>query len=302
MKIFFVLLIMVQTVCTATIPPSPIRPIYMPIHIVKKDLGFTIDTNDKYWIAQKQLYDQLQVDASMDTSIAIHTFRLMTNTVSRFKWLSEIENHIVMGDYTTANTLLSYPIDSFVNTSVDTITGVRIADTTAADLVVSNYVAYYKLLLKYQTNILSSDDSTLLIAIANKCPYIEGSIVFKARGLYNLVFTDVKQFNDLGCEGKACDSGSRKTSHTSSDISDGQQYLLYPNPNNGIISLQQLLPDDKPVWAEVLNVAGTSIYKEQIQFSNGNSKLFVSNRISGTYLLHLIDSKGRMFTLKFVIE
>ena len=281
--------------------PSVVHPSLMPVHIVKKNLDFIIDSNVKYWIAQKMVYDAMQADSTMDTVAELHTFRLMADGRSRYAWLNAIENSIATGDFTTVNTLLAYNMDSLSNADTDSLSGVQMGDNTRADMVVNNYVQYYQLLLKYMTDTLNSTDSSLISILASKCPYIEGSIVFNARVLYAMVFNDLHPFNDLGCEGKSCDIGSRKAGNTASESTDGQRYYLYPNPNEGKLNIQQTIIDIAPVKAEIVNETGISIFQKDILFINGNYTINLNNVSTGIYLLKLNDSKGNNFIIKFTI-
>ena len=81
-----------------------------------------------------------------------------------------------------------------------------------------------------------------------------------------------------------------------------QNYNISPNPSDGNITLSQLVKDTAPVFAQIWNTSGVSIYKEQLLFTNGVDQLHVVNAVPGLYLLQLTDSKGRVFILKFVIQ
>jgi hypothetical protein len=75
-----------------------------------------------------------------------------------------------------------------------------------------------------------------------------------------------------------------------------------PNPNSGSFSLKQLMTDDNPVRAEIWNVAGEIVYKGQLQFGGGVTKLQMNGKTPGLYLLQLMDSGGNVFIIKFVIS
>ena len=119
-----------------------------------------------------------------------------------------------------------------------------------------------------------------------------------------VVFNDLSMFSDINCD-TVINHGMRmgKPRNTNSILPDSlQQYTIMPNPNNGNMTISQLIPDGRPVNTEVLNATGETIYKGQLQFTNGTTNLFVVNKTPGLYLLLLTDSKGRMFTIKFVIQ
>ena len=117
------------------------------------------------------------------------------------------------------------------------------------------------------------------------------------------------QFYNDGCP-IINDSDVSRTANSSPIISpnvpiilaDGQQYALYPNPNDGNFTVVQGVIDNNPVTAEIRDVVGQSIYKGSLQFSNGVSKLNIASRAQGIYLLELRDSQGRTFIFKFVVE
>ena len=82
----------------------------------------------------------------------------------------------------------------------------------------------------------------------------------------------------------------------------GQYYELYPNPTNGIVRLKQSIVDNAPVQAEIWNSTGARIFNEELHFGEGTVQLNIVNASQGMYMLKLIDSEGRRFILKFVIN
>ena len=66
--------------------------------------------------------------------------------------------------------------------------------------------------------------------------------------------------------------------------------------------LRQLVADEDAVNAEIYDVVGRSVYKDQLRFSSGKTNLRMVNGMPGMYMLRLKDSKGRMFMFKFVVE
>ncbi len=250
------------------------------------------------------VWNSIVNDFSMDTCMELHQFRLMADSMSRFKHITDIDRLITMGNYTGASGLLSMPIDAFANTTTNTVTGVSIADTTDADGIVNNYINYYKLLLKYMNSTLNASDSSLLNVLANKCPYIDGSVVFQSRTLYSIVFNDIKQYNDLGCvdkEGKGNDSCAARHTNGTNNAGIEQQYLLQPNPNNGNFTLLQLVTDNTQVEVQIFNEIGSKIYQKQVLFENGISKFTIKDLNTGIYLLQLKENTGKIYTVKFSV-
>jgi len=142
--------------------------------------------------------------------------------------------------------------------------------------------------------------------LANKCPYVDGSVVYQARALYSLIYNDLRMWNDAGCGGGTREMLDRKTSPNPSQgggigSASNQQYSLSPNPSNGNITLKQLVPDANPVDAVIMNATGEEVYKNTLQFTGGTSQISIDNMPPGLYLIKLTDNKSQTFTMKFVI-
>ncbi len=123
--------------------------------------------------------------------------------------------------------------------------------------------------------------------------------------MYSIVFNDQRLFSDIGCEGKACWSGSYRMAHGAKpqNTSDEnlQQYSLFPNPNDGYIAITQKLTDINAVDVQVINETGENVYTGKLLFINNITNMGMGNLSSGLYLLKIIDSQGRLFILKFVV-
>jgi hypothetical protein len=193
---------------------------------------------------------------------------------------------------------------------MDTVYGVVMADDTLADTVVLNYYKFYRVYLRYMAMSMSYSDSCELTALANLCPRRDGEIVYQARGLYRTVFNDPGDFVENCMDSAAsspcdtCDWVGRHAQHggkgSLAKVAQ-QQYKLFPNPNEGSFTLQQLLNDDKPVTAEVNDALGRIVYKEVRTFNSNKMGLALGNAPPGLYLLRITDSAGKMFNFKFVI-
>ncbi len=253
----------------------------------------------KMWIAQKSVYDAIIADSAIvDSSVILRQFKSMAAS-SRFELVNQIGNSINTADYATAITLLNYGVDTLANIGEDDSTGVKMADDTGADNVVLNYRQYYRLLLTYIQDTLSPTDSSLLAVLANKCPIVDGPVIYDARALYSSVFKNPPVFGEGECDAMSFTSGKEIRKQAANDR---QAYNLYPNPNDGKITLLQKVADNDPVNVEVWNVVGKSIYKGKVDFSSGIAKLDLHQNIPGLYVIQLSDSAGNRFTLKFTIN
>ena len=79
-------------------------------------------------------------------------------------------------------------------------------------------------------------------------------------------------------------------------------YRLYPNPSDGNITLEQVIPDNTPVTALLYNALGMVESRTTLKFANGTDHMSIHNAAPGVYLLQLTDDDGKQYSLKFVIQ
>ena len=260
-------------------------------------------TSEANWIAQMATYRAIISDTALiDSSATLQQFWDFANSGSRYKWLTDIETALAWGDLSTAQSLLSINKDTYLNTSVDTTSGVVMADDSTADGIVENYLSYYGLYLKYIQDSLSSADSATLTALAGLCPETQGAIVYEARALYNVVFLSIGNFEGA-CGTDTSSSRYAISSQTGGKFDDSKQaYQLYPNPNEGDIVLQQLLLDKNPVNLSLINATGIEVLRREIQFGGYLLPMNLGKFVPGLYMLRLTNSNGHSYNLKFVIK
>jgi hypothetical protein len=79
-----------------------------------------------------------------------------------------------------------------------------------------------------------------------------------------------------------------------------QEYMIAPNPNNGVMQLLQAVEDSRPVRVEVFEVTGKRIYATRASFSNGRWTMQLQDMAAGMYYMAVHDYAGHCYTLKFV--
>jgi hypothetical protein len=123
-------------------------------------------------------------------------------------------------------------------------------------------------------------------------------VIYQARSLYAVVFADPALISDDACNPAARNAkGDLQTSGESR-----QQYTLAPNPNDGKMVISQRIRNNNPVAASVYNSMGICIAKTTLYFTGKQATLKIGTVAAGVYLLHLQDSSGKSFTLKFEIQ
>jgi len=255
------------------------------------------------WIGQFATWQNIVADTTiLDSSTVLSVFASLAEN-SRYAYLTNLDAAVATGDFHDAWTMLGYNIDSMANTSVDSVSQVRMADNLASDFIVQNYQQFYELYMKYAEHRLHGADSLAIFGLASLCPEINGTVVYQARSLYSAVYNDLSTFNDDSC--MDIDSSYSAERHANSNTvltnNGDQNYILYPNPNDGNLSLQQLITDTKPVSVEISDIVGQSIYKEKLLFNGNSINLQLGTLIPGMYLLELTDNENRSFKFKFVV-
>lgn len=81
-----------------------------------------------------------------------------------------------------------------------------------------------------------------------------------------------------------------------------QDYSLAPNPNHGLVSLMQAVPNDEEVQAAVYNIVGQQVYEGKVVFKNGKAALHLPEIPVGVYYLRLQNNNGPVWNMKFVKE
>lgn len=270
---------------------------------VKDLVTYAEYTDARKWIGQFAAWQAVKLDTVLtDSSVVLAQFKTMASG-SRFAHLSDIEDALTAGDMTTAAALIATtPAPLSPALCIDTTTGVNIKDDSTIDYIVNTHKEFYTIYLHYLQYAMDSVDSASIPVIAQLCPLEYGSVVYKARALYTNVWNDLQ----VWCEG--CDAaqeeeqggGQRPTIKPTTNDKQGQIYTLYPNPNDGNITLVQKIADTTAIVVDVSDVLGRSVFNEEVRFSNNSYKLNLDKMASGMYVTSIIDAKGRMYIFKFV--
>lgn len=274
--------------------------------IAQQHVDYIYNTVSSYWMGQYALWKSILMDSMITDSSAIATqFAHMADSMSRYKYLTEMESLLAAGDFDSVAVMLGYDIDAMANTAFDAPNQVDMADGLSANFIVENYRQFYSLYMKYATATLNGSDSLDLFALAGLCPQIHGGVVHQARALYSLVYNDLSMFDDDSC--LDADTGYIAGRHSNNGrngrMNDGQQnYKIYPNPNDGNFALQQYIEDTGLMKIAIYDAVGRNAYKNSHSFINNKCDLELKNYPPGLYLLEITNSKKQIFRCKFVIS
>jgi Secretion system C-terminal sorting domain len=298
---------------------------YEPSGIIIKptaqDLFISIATNmfdssmspQQKWISQFGVWQSALADSTFaDSSAELSMFQTLA-AASRYAYITAIEDSIANEQFGGAMTLI---MDSALYTApsswaYDTTTGAVVIDDVDADKIISNYLTLYTLYINYRTyDTISTADSAFLYTLANACPLYDGMVVYQARTLYNRLFDTLIVFADNTLCG-IVDTGAKHGNNSSNAAYNNwlntqkvnsQQYMLSPNPNNGNLTIAQKETDGDPVYAEVWNAVGQTTYKGVMLFNGNTTQLRLEGIQPGLYVMLLTDSRGRNYTLKFIVN
>ncbi|MFN8308671.1 MAG: PKD domain-containing protein [Chitinophagales bacterium] len=151
----------------------------------------------------------------------------------------------------------------------------------------------------------SDQDADEIFAMANSCPYINGPAVYMARSLYAL-YDPLYSFDDLDACANAVTSKNGKPlqpfwevfeEQQQSNVSETDNLLLIPNPNDGIFSLHW--NDNSVTRIRILDVKGVVVYDTETMGENTKEvKLLV---VPGFYTAELLAGKRHSGSAKFIV-
>jgi hypothetical protein len=144
-----------------------------------------------------------------------------------------------------------------------------------------NYKTFYESYVKQQTDTIISDaDSLRLFNLAKACPFVDGSVVYQARALYNSIYMSNLLFED-NCKSDPVRAFEINKAEESSSF----KVNLYPNPNPGEFTLE--FDNNDTRWEiEIKDMQGRTIFKE----ITSNQKLSLKpSAENGVYLVHVTN-------------
>ncbi len=269
--------------------------------VISDSLSYDSTYRINQWCNQLAVYELATLHPDLRDSSAILDNFMNVAAGSRFGWLTEIEQALGTGDIGAAQQLLGGTIGAMGRVQVNN--DVVITDYNEADRIVNDYMAYYQSYIRMLQGSLNASDTAIVETIANKCPPVDGAVVYKARALYQLLTGLAIQYTDDGCQdGLGGHSLFRVAPGEAISGSPEQDYTLFPNPNEGVFSIRQILPTDKIVEAKIYNALGQELHRETVQFRGGVVTFRLEHAMPGLYLVCLTDELNKVICLKFNVK
>ena len=215
-----------------------------------------------------------------DSTLAVSSPTLQTfysnSLLTSRQTLYTIEKHLTAGNFAMANSLIS--------------------GFTPATGIENNYKLFYTLSKTYfATGSLSNFENNQLKKLADKCPAIDGTVVYQARHLYSLVNEIVITYNDYFCV-RGNDNLGRSGNTQQGTVTNLQEksnnWLLdiYPNPAQEEISISTLNQEEK-LNISIYDPQGKLLYSNKIVATEHIAKLKLS-LLNGIYFVNLSNEQG----------
>jgi hypothetical protein len=140
------------------------------------------------------------------------------------------------------------------------------------------------------TNSFTSADTSDLENLASSCPMLNGTVVFQARAFHNSYYNEFKHYED-NCPQENVES---KSASVSSVNEANKTFVLnfFPNPTTGIINVAGSDKANHSYEAEVYDLSGRLVLKQNLLLENGLGK-FKLDAQNGVYMLYLYEEENK---------
>jgi hypothetical protein len=135
---------------------------------------------------------------------------------------------------------------------------------------------------------MTSQDSTTLANVAYQNPALGGTAVYQAR---QLLWIDVA--DDLTVTAKR--AIPKKTEE------NGPNYKLFPNPNNGIMTLEYHTATEETVVFGIYTIEGKLVKSKTLNIKNNSIEINAEELNAGVYYYEIKEGGKRVKTQKLVI-
>jgi hypothetical protein len=282
------------------------KPHPFPMGIQKTLAGLVVSDSMNYepwqefsqWMAQLSIYEMGMLEPDLVSGSQVFTQFMNNAAPSRFAWIWNTQKALAEGNLNAAeNMLLQTPAAmGRIPVSPDVV----ITDIHEADYVVGNYQDYFGLYLKFLKGTLDENGKTTLFALAQKCPAVDGAVVYQARGLYRRISGEVINYDDDSCMYGVSNWYKKAPKDQLNGLLTG--YTMYPNPNQGSFTIRQTAPAAQQVNVRVYNAIGVQIYQSYSNFTNGTISVQLGSQPQGIYLVCIEDGEKAPTCLRFTIK
>lgn len=231
------------------------------------------EQSDK-WRSKKKVLELIDEDPSLLTDPVLDSFKTANTYMGEYYEWSVIEQHILNENWIDAeNALLAITTNNLPQDYLKTVYALFI---------------FYK-----QGNSISASDKNELETIANTCPLEGGYAVYFARGMLELVFDEINNYDQVICE----DLIERKKEDE--NINNNFSVKVVPNPSNGMAEL--IFPKQSIDKLVISDITGKIIFSQNVEENLDKVNLDLSNQENGIYFYTTHKNNSSVFTGRIVI-
>ncbi len=171
----------------------------------------------------------------------------------------------------------------------------KISGLSPVSAIENNYKQFYSTYTKFNTDSLTSGDSTQLYTIAIGCPFIDGVIVYQARVLYNSVYNSSKNFEDN------CVNVPSRTMMTK-PVENQLNARIFPNPTTGELNISVSNNELGKIQVRIYDMLGKIVYEAPCVLSNGTTSINLELN-NGVYFIEVLTpEKEKVIKEKLIIN
>jgi hypothetical protein len=168
-------------------------------------------------------------------------------------------------------------------------------DFIASNNIEENYKKYFASRLNKLANNLSVLDSISLKELTEKCPFTDGTVIYEARALYNLIYGKEDVFPD------PCNVEMGAKSLAFSEKDTDLDIFLFPNPSQSEVFVKLTDADFSTLSLKVTDANGKIVYSNPSLVVENGLASFHLNVNNGLYLVHLTNTITNEITIKKLV-
>ncbi|MFM6934753.1 MAG: hypothetical protein ACKOXP_04865 [Flavobacteriales bacterium] len=156
-----------------------------------------------------------------------------------------------------------------------------------------SYRLYYESYINYQNGTFSSVDSLNVRTLAEGCPVIQGSAVYMAEALYNVVYFEAELFTSI------CPDYIDKNAPILTNQSTLPTFTIYPVPNDGDFTLTGQIIKGQTIKIKTMD--GKVVYTIRVE-ENTELQTIHTDLVSGVYFVLIEDESNHLLSRnKFIV-
>jgi hypothetical protein len=234
-----------------------------------------------------------------DTTILASDAILLTDQVYRTldSDTSIMQNSIILTDFYDSTAIKDIGI--LLNVEVALAKDSTQIATTLNDLVIpdnqveESYRIYYESYINYQNGTFSPVDSLNIRTLAEGCPVIQGSAVYMAEALFNVVYYEAELFTPI------CPEYIDKNAQILTNQSTLSTFTIFPVPNDGDFTLTGQITKGQTIKIKTMD--GKVVYSLEIDENTEQQKI-QTNLGSGIYFVLIEDETNHLLSQnKFIV-